>query len=68
MSAHLLELDPDLQQAVNNQVLSVAQAWVLQQLVESAPEGSVVEVPEDWHPWVERLHLWELPVANSLPA
>ena len=68
MSAHLISLDPQLQQAVNSQVISVAQAWAMQDLLESTPEGSLVQVPEDWYPWVERLHLWEAPTANSLPA
>jgi hypothetical protein len=67
MSAHLISLDPQLQQAVNFRVISVAQAWAMQDLLESTPEGLLVAVPLDWYPWVERLHLWEAPPANRLP-
>jgi hypothetical protein len=68
MSAQLLELDPQLQQAVNNQVISVAQAWAFQDLVESVPDGQIVEAPEEWLPWLDRLQLWQAPTANRLPA
>lgn len=68
MSAQLVLLDEQLQEAVSLQVISLSQAWAMQDLVESTPRGQLVPVPEDWHPWVERLHLWEVPAANSLPA
>ena len=67
MSAQLAELDPQLQEAVSLQVISLSQAWAMQDLIESTPRGQLASVPRDWHPWVERLHLWELPAANSLP-
>lgn len=67
MSAQVVLLDEQLQQAVNSQVISVAQAWAMQDLLESTPQGQLVPVPQDWQPWVERLHLWEVPPANSLP-
>ena len=67
MSAQLVLLDPQLQEAVSLQVISMAQAWALQDLLESTPFGAIVPVPPDWHPWVERLHLWEQEPANSLP-
>ncbi len=68
MSAQLVLLDPQLQEAVNLQVISVAQAWAMQDLLESTPQGQTVPVPVEWHPWVERLHLWEVEPHNSLPA
>lgn len=67
MSAQMVLLDPQLQEAVNLQVISVAQAWAMQDLLESTPQGQVVPVPVEWHPWVEKLHLWEVEPANSLP-
>ena len=67
MSAQLALLDPQLQEAVSLQVISVSQAWAMQDLLELTPCGVLVSVPQDWHPWVERLHLWEAPPANSLP-
>lgn len=67
MSAQLVLLDEQLQQAVNSQVISLAQAWAMQDLLESTPQGQTVPVPRDWHPWVERLHLWESEPANELP-
>ena len=68
MSAQMMLLDEQLQEAVNSQVISVAQAWAMQDLLESTPRGQVVPVPREWHPWVERLHLWEAQPHNSLPA
>lgn len=67
MSAQLVLLDPQLQEAVNLQVISLAQAWAMQDLLESTPQGHLVPVPLEWHPWVERLHLLEAPPANELP-
>ena len=67
MSAQLMLLEEQLQEAVNSQVISVAQAWAMQDLLESTPPGRLVTVPLDWHPWVERLHLWEAEPVNELP-
>ena len=67
MSAQLVLLDEQLQEAVNLQVISVSQAWAMQDLLESTPRGHLVPVPVEWYPWVERLHLWEALPANSLP-
>jgi hypothetical protein len=67
MSAQVLELDPHLQSAVNSQVISVAQAWALQDLMESS-DSPVLEVPQDWLPWLGRLELFQVEPANDLPA
>ena len=64
---YMMLLDEQLQEAVNSQVISVAQAWAMQDLLESTPPGRLVTVPSDWHPWVERLHLWEAEPVNELP-
>ena len=67
MSAQLMLLEEQLQEAVNSQVISVSQAWAMQDLLESTPLGQLAVVPQDWYPWVERLHLWEVEPVNELP-
>ena len=68
MSAQVLELYPQLQVAINCQVISVAQAWALQDLLELTQDGVMVEAPQEWLPWLERLQLFQAEPANSLPA
>ena len=67
MPAQLDQFSPQLQDALNHGVLSVAQAWSLQSLLDSTPSETFVPVPTEWHPWMERLELWEMPVLNDLP-
>lgn len=68
MTAHLDPLDSNLQEAVNNQVISVEQAWSLQTLLESSdPSETFVPAPTEWMPWLARMEFWQMPVFNELP-
>lgn len=62
MSAYQLFLDPELESAVLQGALSLAEAWLLQDeyLLQQSDQ---ISVPVEWQPMLLRLHLaeWEPP-------
>lgn len=54
-----------LRLAVKDQVLSQAEAQEIHRLSEALQEDEVV-LPEHLHPAAERIHLWEMPVSETL--
>ena len=67
MSAQVAMLVPQLQWAVSQQAISLAEAWAFQDLLSLAPNSSRVLVPELLQPMLSRLCLLEEEPANSLP-
>ena len=67
MSAQLALLTPQLEQAVLQGAVSLAEAWALQDLMSMSVPGEWHEVPEPLHPMWERLCLLEATTENSLP-
>ncbi len=66
MSAQEMHLAPSLQKAVNKMVISLDQAWALNDLVLMRGDDIWVEVPE-WADWMDRLYLFETQSTNKLP-
>lgn len=68
MSAQLALLDSNLAWAVQQQAISLAEAWTFQDLMMLLAEGESMELPEVLHPVLDRLALLEAEPANNLPA
>ena len=66
MSAQKAWLPEQLQEAVDNQILSLTEAWALADLILLC-ETDYLELPEILEPQVDRLALWQTPVPNRLP-
>ncbi len=67
MSAQLAHLEPQLEWAVSQGVISLAEAWTLQDFLALMPEDQPVEAPDLLAPAIERIWLLEEPAANRLP-
>lgn len=67
MSAELVLLEPRLQWAVSQGVISLAEAWCFQDLI-WVSDQELVEVPQELEPMLGRMWLLEEPPVNSLPA
>ena len=68
MSAQQAFLHWQLQEAVSSQAISLAEAWTFQDLLSLTPPGNEVDLPEQLHPMVERLSLFQAEPGNHLPA
>lgn len=68
MSAQQALLHWQLQEAVSNQAISLAEAWTFQDLMSMTPPGSEVELPDSLGPMFHRLSLFQAQPGNRLPA
>ena len=68
MSAHLATLESNLQWAVSQGAISLAEAWAFQDLVLAAPDQSEVLMPKELQPMLGRMWLLEADPENYLPA
>lgn len=68
MSAQQAFLHWQLQEAVSNQAISLAEAWAFQDLLSLTLPGSEAEVPDSLEPMFRRLALYQAQPENLLPA
>lgn len=66
MSAYQMWLYPQLQEAVEAQVLTLEQAWLFQDEVMRQP-GELITLPAEWAPWVRNLEFFEMETPPGPP-
>ena len=67
MSAQQAHLAGHLQEALDANVLSLSEAWMLQDVILIAPPGCRVELSEAFEPVIDKMMLFESDCLNDLP-
>jgi hypothetical protein len=68
MPAQRANLAPHLQRALDAKILSLSEAWMLQDVILIAPPGCRVELSEEFEPVIDKMMLFEAECLNDLPA
>jgi len=67
MSAQQAHLAGHLQEALDAKVLSLSEAWMLQDVILIAPPGCRVELSAVFEPVIDKMMLFEADCLNDLP-